>query len=302
MATVTVAGSSSEIAVSHTYHAEAHALSGNLERPIKQEIEHQAKLSLNDMEGGHFTRLVEKMSVHGLVFFEQAHTRVSGSRSLKHRGWVTTSTSVVEGLNVFEVIHADRLVSQVSTDHPYENGHVPRVTFLGTHFDNLRVSGFQVKFDLDLGICGARPENGGSYFDDANFLARIKKQTNEIYTDKDLPAEMKPRYEEQLDHINNLVSVAGKGRPREGRRIKCSLVEDIGKVPVPGFKAIGNLMVIPEFGTATLGDVLVREEWYEDSEKPSIYFELTSLHMKLGCVGDGSVQTSTVATNGRTKP
>ena len=85
---------------------------------------------------------------------------MSGSRSLKHHGWVTLSTSIMEGLNVFEVITADRVVSQVSTEHlparspGKDPDHVPRVTFVGSQFKNLRVGGLPVKLTLDLGICG----------------------------------------------------------------------------------------------------------------------------------------------------
>ena len=132
---------------SHDYHAEAHILSGHLQRPIEQKIERHAPVTLKDRRGGHLTRFEEEVSIEGLITFAKGHTRVSGARSLKHNGWITLSTSVVEGLNVFEIITADRVVSQVSTNHPYENGHVPHVTFLGTQFKNLQVSGFPVDLE-----------------------------------------------------------------------------------------------------------------------------------------------------------
>ncbi len=129
----------------HDYHAEASVLSAHLQRPIEQKIEPQSPVSLNDRRGGHFTRYVENVSVEGLISFTRGETRVSGSRSMKTNGWVTLSTSIIEGLDVFEIITADRVVSQVSTEHPYEDGHFPDVTFLGTQFTNLsveRVSAF----------------------------------------------------------------------------------------------------------------------------------------------------------------
>ena len=104
---------------SHDYHAEAHVLSGHLQRPIEQKIERHAPVALKDRRGGHLTRFEEQVSIEGLITFTKGHTRVSGARSLKHNGWITLSTSVVEGLNVFEIITADRVVSQISTNHPY---------------------------------------------------------------------------------------------------------------------------------------------------------------------------------------
>ena len=132
---------------SHDYHAAAHVLSGALQRPIEQKIEQHAPVTLKDRRGGHLTRFAEEVSIEGLITFAKGHTRVSGARSLKNNGWVTLSTSILEGLNVFEIITADRVVSQVSTDHPYKDGHFPHVTFLGTQFTNLQVSGFPSRLD-----------------------------------------------------------------------------------------------------------------------------------------------------------
>jgi hypothetical protein len=295
------------VTISHTYHAEAHALSGKLQRPIEQEIEQHANLALNGLQDGHFSRLVERVSVHGLVNFEKAQTRVSGTRSLKHNGWVTLSTSVLEGLNVFEVIQADRLVSQVSTDHAYENGHVPRVTFLGTHFDNLRVSGVPTELDLDLGICGEVPEGGKSYLEDEDFLKKVKKQNEAIVQADCLPIEVRSRYRQSLDEVNVLLTgerngnANGNGRPE--RKVMCSLVRSIGDIPaIPGVKPFENILLIPEFGAVALGELAIRETMHEGSDKPCVSFELTSIHMNLGCVGQGTVLVGTALSNGGTRP
>src|ERR1700681_2995398 len=143
----------STLTPSHDYYAEAHVLSGHLQRPIDQQIEPQALVALDPM-GGHLTRSAKAVSIEGLISFDRGETRVSGARSLKDEGWVTLSTSILEGLNVFEVITVDRVVSQVSTHHPYVDGHEPHVTFLGTQFQNLQVGGFPAVLTLNLGICG----------------------------------------------------------------------------------------------------------------------------------------------------
>ena len=143
---------------SHEFHAEAHVLSGHLQRPIEQKIEQHAPVELKGRRSGHLTRFTEDVTIEGLISFKRGLTRVSGSKSLKHHGWVTLSTSIMEGLNVFEVITADRMVSQVSTEHPLVNGHFPTVTFLGTQFNNLQVSGSPATPTLNFGICGKNPE------------------------------------------------------------------------------------------------------------------------------------------------
>ena len=287
---------------SHDYHAEAHVLSGHLQRPIDQKIEPQAPLALNDRRGGHLTRYAQDVSIEGLISFTRGETRVSGARSLKNNGWVTLSTSILEGLNVFEIIAADRVVSQVSTDHPYENGHVPSVTFLGTQFQNFRVGGFPVTLTLDLGICGGRPGGDRSYLQDLNFLNGVKEQTEKIARSNGLPKELQSQYDEKLVYLNQLIRTSEADDQGSHPPITCSLVQSIGEIPIPGVQTFGHILVIPEFGSVALGEIEVGEKQYEPHQRPCVYFELTAIKMKLGCVGDGNVAAGTSATNGRHYP
>jgi hypothetical protein len=288
---------------SHLYHGEAHALSGELERPIQQTIERHAEIKLEDRRGGHLTRVVEDVSVEGLVIFAKGHTRVSGSRSKKTNGWVTLSTSILEGLNVFEIITASRLVSQVSTEHPYQNGHVPHVTFLGTQFNDLRVSGVPVELTLDFAICGRKPNGDKSYLEDVTFLKKVRQQTEKIAKASGLPKDLKEQYAERLADVDELIRSAGNGKRRDGeRQVVCSLVQKIKDIPIPGVKTIGNLLLIPDLGTVRVAELVISEKKYPDSERPNPYFELTSLVMKLGCVGTGSLKTTPTLANGHTVP
>ena len=152
----TTARSSETEKVWHEYHAEANVLSGHLKQPVNREIYRQAAVGLDDLRGGHFFQRAEHYSLEGLISFKSGYSHVSGNRSLKNHGWVTLATSVLEGLNVLDVVTADRMVAQISTEHPLDNGRTPHVTFLGTHFENLRVGGYKVEVELDLGICGDR--------------------------------------------------------------------------------------------------------------------------------------------------
>ena len=93
---------------SHEYHAEAHGLSGHFHHPVYQRINKQALVMIHDERGGHIVEKEHGFTLEGVVSFAKAHTRVSGSRSLKNKGWITLSTSIVEGLNVLEVITAAR--------------------------------------------------------------------------------------------------------------------------------------------------------------------------------------------------
>jgi hypothetical protein len=301
---------------SHDYHAEAHVLSGHLQLPVKQPIQQHALVVLKDRRGGHFTQSAEDFSLEGLITFKSGRTRVSGSPSLKpSKGWVTLSTSILEGMNIFEVITADRIVGQVSTDHPKEGGHVPNVTFLGTHFENFRIGGFPVEITLDLTICGTKPEDDQPYKSDSDFLDRVAKQYASIANDPNAPNALKAQYLEELAYIDRLKlrlkgSSNGSGsaeKSENGQRpqdppIKCSLVKSFSKLP-PGVKAYGNVLEIPGFGFASIAEVEVGTEMHDsDPKNDSNYFTLKMVDMKLGCIGHGDVTAGAVTSNGKTRP
>ena len=80
------------------------------------------------------------------------------------------------------------------------------------------------------------------------------------------------------------------------------MVQSIGDIPIPGVQQFGHILVIPEFGHVALGEIQLSEKKYDDIERPCISFELTSVRMKLGCVGDGPLSAGTAKTNGTTRP
>jgi hypothetical protein len=303
------------VKTSHEYHAEAHVLSGHLQLPVRQPIQHHALVVLKDPRGGHFTQFSEDYSLEGLISFKTGRTRVSGSPGLKAgHGFVTLSTSVIEGLNVFEVITADRMVAQVSTDHLVENPHVPEVTFLGTRFENLRIGGYPIEVELDLKICGEKPEHDKMYKQDPEFLDRVGQQCASIVRKPGLPTEVKAQYDEELAYLDELkerCNGSGKGGPSASgkggsdRPITCSLVKNIsGKLP-PGVNVFGNLLEIPGFGMVSLAEVEVGTETETGSHgdpRISNYFTVRMLNMKLGCIGHGEVVAGHAKTNGQTSP
>ncbi len=309
----------------HVYHAEAHVLSGNLKHPVDQPIEHHAHAVLKNRRSDHITQTVEETSLEGLISFKSGHTRVSGSKIQKkdmwgkdHSGWVTLSTSVIEGLNVFEVITADRVVAQLSSEHAMKNGHVPKVTFLGTRFENLRVAGYPVQVELDLAICGDKPEGDRPYLEDRDFLDRVQRQMGTIASAKGLPEDLEKQYDAKIAYIDDLKKRAngrGKGNGNGYPKLECSLVKSIGPIPIPGVKTFGNIIFIPDFGTVSLAEIEVGRRPDEDASSiaeakkgsengadVSNYFTIRMLNMHLGCIGGGNIQAGSGTVNGKTKP
>ncbi len=310
----------------HVYHAGAHVLSGELEHPIKQPIEHFGNVVLEKTRRESlFTESVGETSVEGLISFQAGRTRVIGSQLKNkkdifgndHSGWITQSTSVLEGLNVGDVITADRLVAQVSAEHPLTYpGHVPRVTFLGTRFENLRVAGYPVQLELNLGFCGNRPEDDRPYLQDTGFLDRVQGQLTSIDT-KDLPEALEKQYDAKIAYINDLKERAKEGA-NGGRnshsKLQCSLIKSIGPIPIPGVKVFGNMIFVPDFGTLSLAEVEVGIEGADggfsdtsrdgSSSEPSgsSYFTLHMLNMRLGCPLVGTTTAASTTLNGKTNP
>ena len=309
--TLQSSGTSTAVEPSHQYHAEAHALSGYLHHPVYQRINEKAQVMLKDYRDGHIQEKETQFGLEG-ISFEAGRSRVSGNRNLKNKGWITLSTSIVEGLNILEVITADRVVSQVSTEHAYVDGHVPSVTFLGTQFVNLRLSGFELKPKFNFSICADKPGGTTPYVKHLAFLQGAKKQFD-IITKGDLPQEVRDEYSGRLKVVDDLISSiddtgnggdcgSGNGDPIV---VTCSLVTSIDideiKDVIPGLKTAGNGLFIPEFGTVALGEVEVTSSHENDGEYDN-YFRLKMLDMKLGCIGNGAITAGSSANNGAHHP
>ena len=204
----------------HHHHAEAVVLSGNLQLPLVQEIKPQAHVKLHE-EGGYLSERSENYRLEGVISVRSAYTHVAGNRSTKPgQGWTTLTTTVVEGLNVMEILTADRIVGQTITEHPLV-GYVPSVNFLGTRFENLRVAGHPVKLDLDLNILGAKPADDGSYALDSGVLSRVRSQYTHIVTGP-----------EAASHLEVAISVAS-GQADTGLGVRAAATAfDLGFVPV----------------------------------------------------------------------
>src|SRR5260370_17496346 len=99
----------------------------------------------------------ENYRLEGVFSYTGAHPQVSGHESSKdERNSVTLATSVVENLNILNVVTADRVVAQISTTH-IPGQYVPEVTFLGTHFENLNIARHNVKPIMNLNLTRPKP-------------------------------------------------------------------------------------------------------------------------------------------------
>ncbi len=121
------------------FHADANSLGGFIEKPFQKIIPSQASVSLPPV-GGHAATRTAAFNFEEIVSCRSAYTRVTGTQVAPDGPWSTTVTSVVEGLNILEVITAERLVAQLSVEYPGD-GRYLEISLAGSHFDELRLGG-----------------------------------------------------------------------------------------------------------------------------------------------------------------
>ena len=268
----------------HHFHAEATALHAKLQHPLNGEIKPQNHLKLHK-EGGYLSDHVKDYHVDNVVSFKAAHTHVAGHESPKRdHPWITLTTSSIEQLNVLEVVTADRVVSQIATEHPREKGHVPTVTFLGTRFENLQVGGIRVNLKLRFPLTKLEPPTPDTpYLLDEKFLADIVAK----------PASF-PGLKSQWESCLKSREVNPEA-PRPNASATGTLAYDVSLADPKNegdVKIDGNVLSVPEFGKIILAELTV------DCDT----FHLTMLRLEMGCLAHGSMMIGAGITNGTTMP
>jgi hypothetical protein len=274
---------------SHTYYASADVLSAEFEEPLRETIKPRAYVKLP--EDGHYQfKHADPFRLDGLISYQSGYTQVAGHKSPKQgHGFTTLATSVVEDLNVLDVVTADRVVAQISTEHPVydpDNGltdGVPSVTFLGTRFDNLRIGGHKVELERHVDILGPKPANAMSYFDDAGVLGRVAKQYTDITSAKDFPEWANDRYKWDPTAAQ-----------RQGK-MDCSLVNRVAGAPGITF---GHVIDVPHFGKIFLAELTMKREKNGTPSPDKYAFHLTMIRLELGCLAQANSCIVTADTNG----
>jgi hypothetical protein len=274
----------------HDYHSEATVLAGNLVLPLVQEIKPQAHAKLKP-KGGYLSQHAEEYRLEGVVSYKSAYTQVAGNKETKDgRGWNTLTTSVIEGLNVLDVLTADRVVAQVSTEHP-RKGYVPSINFLGTRYENLQIAGKPVTVHLNLNLLGPKPEDDGPYSKDSKFLSHVSDQHQCLSGCKDRPDDLLERY-------TKLPTTNG------GQEwLECSLVEKIDEGDYPGHSC-GHIITVPNFGKIYLATLRLEQSDFDAQTgvPKCTLFKLNMIELVLGCAIGGTAQITSTITNGHTKP
>jgi hypothetical protein len=268
----------------HFYNADAYVLKADLKQPVTSEIQPQALVELPE-DGAYQYKEVGPFKVKGVLSYSSGYTQVAGHPSSKGHGFTTLATSVVEDLNVLDVVTADRVVAQISTEHP-EDGQVPSVTFLGTRFVNLRIGGHQVEIDQDIHVLGAKPKNDASYFEDSGALSRMSRQFEHIRKMKNLPDWAKGEF------------ARDRSATKRENKAELSLIQSVNGAPGANF---GHVIDVPHFGKIYLGELTItRTPKKTGADLNDAYrFKLRMIRLEMGCIGTGSTTVAEVDPNGQ---
>ncbi len=245
------------------YHACAHAFSGSFTRPFSETIDVQAPSAL-PIIGGHGSSRVENFQFREFISFRKGYTHVSGAHQADDDSHNTLVTSTVEGLNILDVVTADRIVARLYSKH-LPNKEEGFVSMVGSRFENLRIADCPVDIKLNTALFER--------------LQTYEDAKNEF----DKKGEFRKIAEDPFQNGQPLKELKPCGV------ILCSFVKEMD---CPGVKRVGHCLIVPGFGEVFLGEVL-----FKYGERT-----LTMVRLEIGSAVSGSGTTVQASTNGRGYP
>lgn len=253
------------------YNANAAALDLVIRSPLEH-AEKQADISLLE-EGGYDSARVENYSYQQIVSFDAGYSSVAGSERVLADGTTkvheTLVSTVVEGLNILNMVTADRVVARLASEQPPESapprGQIRMLPF-GSYFVNLRIAGTLLDQYLTL-----HPD-----------LVIKNGATKAAIEGTCLGTKFHKLYD------------ATTGQPAQPKeRLALSMFEfDPETAPSIAGVAVhpGWRIVIPDFGTVFLGELIVTADQRQ----------LTMIRVELGSPVQGDTSTARVQGNGHT--
>jgi hypothetical protein len=280
----------------HIYHASAFGLAGELIRPHRHTIPTQAATVLGTNGGRGFQR-VENFSTDGMISFAAAQVEVGGSFDECHGYHTTFAHSVIEDLNIADIVKADKVVARLAIYSATEDNPNGENSFdiTGSHFENLRVAGHK----LDVKLATHRFHDCHTYKDLEDEY--VKKSADELLCFSKLSQDSRLKQLEKEYHaVEGLAQKAeewkstSKKRSRGVQSYWCSAANDLEKHidKDSELQAIGSFIFIPKFGVIRLAQVVV----YKDTRS------LTMLTVQMCSSGEGSINGGGTTGNGTGPP
>jgi len=248
------------------FDACSQALTAHFTRPADHHIDALASSSLCST-GGHSTARVNKFSDGKFISFAAGYTEVSAGYEDDEASNDTQATATVEGLNILNVVTADLVVASTYSEHP-THASEGSVSMAGCQLENLRILGQPVKMELNF-----------SLFDGIQTF----KQAQEAYLQKG-----------EFWQIAKDPFQTGQDLPpqKETGAFLCSLIKGGIQVDAPGVQTAGHTIVIPNFGTIYLAEMMISHAQRT--------FSMIRFNLDAAVIASGSVACGT--TNGKQYP
>jgi hypothetical protein len=268
------------------HHAHGFALGGTITQPFAAEINSHAATSIS-MVGGYASAKAENYRFQDLISYRSAHTYISAIKN-DDVTYSTVVDTVVEGLNILDVITADAVVGRLSAKH--KDGQPSEIIPLGSGFENLRIAGQAVEVDLLNDLHSHHPSHTALL---GHLQGKCKgdacagfEPPKKVRYEWGLPAGKIPARLEK-----GLLIPQETGWQESRGTISCSLVKQVRLVNSNGSKKelpFGYAIRVPQVGSIYLAELFVSENTKR----------LNMLRVELGSPVAGSLAVSGPETNG----
>jgi hypothetical protein len=272
---------------SHTYHASAFGVSGELLRPAQRSIATQAATALAPGGGRGFDR-IDNFQLDGILSFRAAYTEVGGSFDECHNIHTSYASSVIEDLNIADIVKADKVVSRTSVYAPAEGSDAePSFDITGSHFENLRICGHLI--DVKLATHEFHQHDTYSKFEQAY---RVKKADHLLFLSG--LSKLKDKHLQDLEgEYHALQGVAKRvaawkqdtTRKRAVTAYSCSAAAHLNLPDHVGSKSelegYGHIICVPKFGIIRLAEIVIHKDRRT----------LNMLRVDMCSSGDGNIHT-----------
>jgi hypothetical protein len=270
------------------YHADANALGGVLTHPYKTVISTAANSSLSNA-GGYNSSPSVPFHLDHVLSCKAGYTHTTGGEENGH--WATLTTAVVEGVNLLEVVTADKIVAQIATTHS-KVGNDRTVSFVGSQFVGLRINGHSVEPILDRHPFPPKPARNGSAKNSKAAKSEVSsfhhKDVRKLAADHSRRVTGHPHAPDWAKHRYGWLQ--SEKEIDDHGHLLCSLVKEIrGGEPEDTF---GHVIHVPGFGNLFLAEVTLDAGSYR----------LTMIRAEMGCASSGTVSMASGRLNGVTMP
>ena len=281
------------------YHADASAIGGSIHRPFSGFVPSQTSISL-PIVGGFQEKQRRGRKWKNIVSYTSESTHVSGSLRDETGAWTTQVSATITGLNILEVITAEKVVAQLSVEYD-PNGGIASISTVGSQFIDLRIGGNPIDPVIRHDLFSEHDGNpaAGSQTNTANntwprqqvFLNKVHEQfgaAKEGYRDtRPNGGPLQNRFQHWMDH--HFHGHDSRGLLNDRDYIACSLIDQLPNLPDRFPHALcGNGIYIPDFGSVYFGELFVHHH----------QVRLAMIRAQLGSPVGGAISSNVVSANG----